>query len=147
MTMMERVFTCVALLTLSVGLTSLAERAETRGGLRARVHAAARSTDEERGLGSDQRRSRRAHARSRRVVKSAVPGLRFRRGCDGGFPIAAGKRFGATAAASETTRTREARACLVEAEGVQDRVTVVQGDIFETDFNDATVVTLYLLPD
>ena len=37
--------------------------------------------------------------------------------------------------------------CLVEAEGLDDRVTIVQGDIFETDFSDATVVTLYLLPD
>src|SRR5690606_7861924 len=41
---------------------------------------------------------------------------------------------------------RHAR-CLVEAEGVEHRVTIVQGDIFEADFGEATVVTLYLLPD
>lgn len=31
-------------------------------------------------------------------------------------------------------------------EGVADRVTLDQGDIFESDFSDATVVTLFLLP-
>ena len=31
--------------------------------------------------------------------------------------------------------------------GVTDRVTFVRGDIFETDFSKATVVTLFLLPD
>ena len=31
--------------------------------------------------------------------------------------------------------------------GRRTRVTIVQGDIFETDFSDATVVTLYLLPE
>jgi hypothetical protein len=31
-------------------------------------------------------------------------------------------------------------------EGVEDRATFVQGDIFETDFSDASVVTLFLLP-
>jgi len=30
--------------------------------------------------------------------------------------------------------------------GVSDRATFVEGDIFETDFSDATVVTLFLLP-
>src|SRR5690606_40201645 len=33
------------------------------------------------------------------------------------------------------------------AEGVSRRATFEQGDIFEVDFSDATVVTLYLLPD
>lgn len=33
------------------------------------------------------------------------------------------------------------------AEGVSRRATFEQGDIFEADFSDATVVTLYLLPD
>jgi SAM-dependent methyltransferase len=32
-------------------------------------------------------------------------------------------------------------------EGVEDKVTFVQGDIFKTDFSDATVVTLFLLPE
>jgi SAM-dependent methyltransferase len=32
-------------------------------------------------------------------------------------------------------------------EGVQDKATFVQGDLFETDFSKATVVTLFLLPE
>jgi hypothetical protein len=66
---------------------------------------------------------------------------------DGVIPIAAGKRFGATAVGIEYDPDLAKHAqCLVEAEGVQDRVKVVQGDIFEIDFSAATVVTLYLLP-
>lgn len=34
-----------------------------------------------------------------------------------------------------------------EAEGVADKARFERGDIFETDFSDATVVTLFLLPD
>jgi len=31
--------------------------------------------------------------------------------------------------------------------GVTDRATIVRGDIFESDFSKATVITLFLLPD
>jgi SAM-dependent methyltransferase len=67
---------------------------------------------------------------------------------DGKIPIAAAKRFGATAVGIEydAPLVEHAR-CLAAAEGVRDRVTFVQGDIFATDFSDATVVTLYLLPE
>ena len=66
---------------------------------------------------------------------------------DGKIAIAAGKHFGATAVGVEYDRDLARHAqCLVEAEGVQERVKIVQGDIFATDFSDATVVTLYLLP-
>lgn len=41
-------------------------------------------------------------------------------------------------------RVREAKAN-AEEEGVSDRVMFMQGDIFETDFSDASVITLYLL--
>lgn len=34
-----------------------------------------------------------------------------------------------------------------ESEGVTDRATFAQGDIFESDFSDATVISLFLLPD
>ncbi|MGK6314358.1 class I SAM-dependent methyltransferase [Neorhizobium sp. DT-125] len=34
-----------------------------------------------------------------------------------------------------------------EAEGVADRATFVEGDIFESDFSDASVITLFLLPE
>jgi hypothetical protein len=37
--------------------------------------------------------------------------------------------------------------CLGDVAGVADRVRIQQGDIFESDFKDATVVTLYLSPD
>jgi SAM-dependent methyltransferase len=66
---------------------------------------------------------------------------------DGKIPIAATKLFGATAVGIEYDPglVRHSR-CLAEAEGVQERVTFIEGDIFATDFSDATVVTLYLTP-
>jgi SAM-dependent methyltransferase len=42
-------------------------------------------------------------------------------------------------------RVKEARARAKSA-GVEDKVEIVEGDLFEMDFADATVVTLYLLP-
>jgi hypothetical protein len=36
--------------------------------------------------------------------------------------------------------------CLVQVEGLVERVRIVEGDIFEEEFGDASVVTLYLLP-
>jgi hypothetical protein len=66
---------------------------------------------------------------------------------DGKIPIAAAKRFGATAVGIEYDRGLVKLAqCLVEVEGVRRRVEMIQADIFETDFSAATVVTLYLLP-
>jgi hypothetical protein len=66
---------------------------------------------------------------------------------DGKIPIAAAKHFGATAVGIEydADLVKHAR-CLAAAERVQASVTFVEGDIFEADFSDATVVTLYLLP-
>ena len=66
---------------------------------------------------------------------------------DGKIPIAANKLFGATAVGIEydADLVKHSR-CLAEAEGVQRHVTFVEGDIFEADFSDATVVTLYLTP-
>jgi SAM-dependent methyltransferase len=70
-------------------------------------------------------------------------------GCgDGRIVIAAAKR-GASKAVGvdiDPDRIREARAN-ARAEGVADKVTFVQGDLFQMDFSDADVVTLYLLPD
>jgi hypothetical protein len=66
---------------------------------------------------------------------------------DGKIAIAAGKRFGAAAVGIEYDADLAKHAqCLVEAEGVEERVRIVQGDIFAADFSAATVVTLYLLP-
>jgi SAM-dependent methyltransferase len=66
---------------------------------------------------------------------------------DGTIVIAAAKRFGATAVGIEYDADLVKHAiCLAAAEGVADRVTFVQGDIFESDFRDATVVAIYLTP-
>jgi SAM-dependent methyltransferase len=55
--------------------------------------------------------------------------------------------FGARAVGIEYDPMLAKRAaCLVEAEGVADRVKIVQGDIFKEDFSPATVVTMFLLP-
>jgi SAM-dependent methyltransferase len=67
---------------------------------------------------------------------------------DGKIAIAAAKQFGARAVGVEYNPDMAQLAqCMVKAEGVGDRVKVVQGDIFETDFSAASVVTLYLLPE
>lgn len=67
---------------------------------------------------------------------------------DGKIAIAAAKHFGARAVGIEyNPELARLGACFAEVEGVADRVRIVQGDIFETDFSNATVVTLYLLPE
>jgi SAM-dependent methyltransferase len=67
---------------------------------------------------------------------------------DGKIVIAAAKQFGATGVGIEyDAGLVEHARCLAAAEGVSDRVTFIQGDLFESDFSDATVVTLYLLPE
>jgi protein-L-isoaspartate O-methyltransferase len=64
---------------------------------------------------------------------------------DGRLVITAAKRHGARGVGveiePELVRTARAKARLA---GVSDRVTFRQGDLFETDLHDATVVTLYL---
>jgi hypothetical protein len=67
---------------------------------------------------------------------------------DGRIPMAAAKPpFGARAVGIEYDADLAKRAaCYVRAEGLADRVRIVQGDIFEEDFGDASVVTMYLLP-
>jgi SAM-dependent methyltransferase len=66
---------------------------------------------------------------------------------DGKIVIAAAKRFGATGVGIEFDADLvEHATCLAAAAGVADRVTFVQGDIFESDFGDATVVAIYLTP-
>lgn len=66
---------------------------------------------------------------------------------DGIIASSAGK-LGATAVGIEydPAMARLAK-CLVEAEGMSARVSIVQGDIFKEDFSRATVVTMYLLPE
>jgi hypothetical protein len=67
---------------------------------------------------------------------------------DGKIAIAAGKKFGATALGIEYNPDMAKLAqCFVQAEGVTDKVKIIQGDIFKEDFSKATVVTMYLLPE
>lgn len=67
---------------------------------------------------------------------------------DGKIAIAAARDFGAQAVGVEYDPTlAQLGQCYVEAERLGSRVRIIQGDIFETDFSSATVVTLYLLPE
>ncbi|HEV2748872.1 MAG TPA: class I SAM-dependent methyltransferase [Allosphingosinicella sp.] len=65
---------------------------------------------------------------------------------DGRIPIAAARKFKVRAVGIDIDpqRIREARANAAAA-GVTDRVSFRQEDLFEADFAEATVVTLYLL--
>ena len=67
---------------------------------------------------------------------------------DGRIVIAAAKQYGAIGVGVDISATlvEEAKAN-AEKEGVSKLATFKQGDIFDLDFSDATVVTLYLLPD
>jgi SAM-dependent methyltransferase len=66
---------------------------------------------------------------------------------DGRIVIAAARRGAARAVGIDIDpqRIAEANANARQA-GLQDRVTFVQGDLFEANFKDATVVTLFLWP-
>ena len=66
---------------------------------------------------------------------------------DGKIAIAAAKKFGARAVGIEYNpdMARHAQGN-VEKAGVAGRARILQGDIFATDFSQATVVTMYLLP-
>jgi len=65
---------------------------------------------------------------------------------DGKIVLAAAKRFGARARGIEYSPDLvEASRRSAQIDGVAERARFVRGDLFETDFRDATVVTLYLL--
>lgn len=65
---------------------------------------------------------------------------------DGRIPITAAQRYGARAVGIDIDpqRIRESRENAREA-GVEDKVRFIEGDLFEADIREATVVTLYLL--
>ena len=66
---------------------------------------------------------------------------------DGKIAIAAA-RLGARAVGIEFNPDMARLAqCYVGAEGLDGKVRIVRGDVFESDFREATVVTLYLLPE
>ncbi|MFB6246987.1 MAG: cyclopropane-fatty-acyl-phospholipid synthase family protein [Salinibacter sp.] len=67
---------------------------------------------------------------------------------DGRVPIAAAKQFGARAVGVEIDSALVAKArAKARTAGVEDLVTIRQGDLFNVDLRDATVVTLYLWPE
>jgi hypothetical protein len=66
---------------------------------------------------------------------------------DGRIPIAAAKAYGAKALGVDLDPKRVAEAkANAEREGVADKVTFVEGDLYGTEIGDATVVTLFLWP-
>jgi SAM-dependent methyltransferase len=66
---------------------------------------------------------------------------------DGKIAIAAAKKFGARSVGIEYNPDMAKHAQgNAEKAGVTGRARIIQGDIFATDFSQATVVTLYLLP-
>ncbi len=70
-------------------------------------------------------------------------------GCgDGRIVITAAKKYGARGVGIDIDpeRIKEANANAQHA-GVSDRVKFMEQDLFQTDFKEASVVTLYLLPD
>ena len=66
---------------------------------------------------------------------------------DGRIPVTAAKKYGARGVGIDIDpqRIKEANEN-VQKNGVGDRVRIVQGDLFEENISEATVVTLYLLP-
>ncbi|MGY6546448.1 SAM-dependent methyltransferase [Arthrospiribacter ruber] len=67
---------------------------------------------------------------------------------DGRIPIQASLRYGIRSVGVEIDAELVAKANKAAKEhGVEDLVTIIQGDLFELDFSDATVLVLYLFPD
>ena len=66
---------------------------------------------------------------------------------DGRIPITAAKKYGARGVGIDIDpqRIKEATENVTK-NGVGERVRIIQGDLFEADISEATVVTLYLLP-
>ena len=70
-------------------------------------------------------------------------------GCgDGRIVVTAAKKYGIKAVGIDIDPQRVKESLEnVKTNGVEKLVTIKQGDIFEEDISEATVVTLYLLPD
>ncbi len=66
---------------------------------------------------------------------------------DGKIAIEAARRYGARAVGIEfDPRMADHARENAKKAGVADKVTIITGDIFQENFSEATVVTLYLLP-
>ncbi len=70
-------------------------------------------------------------------------------GCgDGRFVITAAKKYGARGIGIDIDPERiQESAANARRSGVADRVKFIEADLFKTDFRQATIVALYLLPD
>jgi cyclopropane fatty-acyl-phospholipid synthase-like methyltransferase len=82
------------------------------------------------------------------VAKVTKHDVVYELGCgDGRIPVAAAQTYGARAVCIDIDpqRVKEAEE-RVRTHNVEDRVTVMEADLFTTDISEATVVTLYLLP-
>jgi predicted RNA methylase len=66
---------------------------------------------------------------------------------DGKIAIAAGKLGAASIGIEYNPELAKLAQCYVQAGKLTEKTRIVQGDIFDSDFSDATVVTLYLLPE
>jgi SAM-dependent methyltransferase len=67
---------------------------------------------------------------------------------DGRIVIAAAKKYGAKGVGIDINAELVEKAkAAATAEGVADKVSFIEGDLFEQDLSKATVITLYLLPD
>lgn len=66
---------------------------------------------------------------------------------DGRIPVTAARKYGARGVGIDIDPQRIKEATEnVQKNGVADRVRILQGDLFEANIAEATVVTLYLLP-
>ncbi len=67
---------------------------------------------------------------------------------DGRIPITAVQKYGASRAVGIDINPRLVKEATLNAQraGVSDRVTFLNQDLFQSNFSDATIVTLYLLP-
>jgi tRNA A58 N-methylase Trm61 len=67
---------------------------------------------------------------------------------DGRIPVAAARRYGIRAVGIELDARKIAEArCNARERGVEERVEFRQADVFEADFREASVVTLFLFPE
>ena len=83
-----------------------------------------------------------------RVAKVGKNDVVYDLGCgDGRIVITAAQKYGARGVGVDINPER-IKECNENAKkaGVTDRVKFIQGDLFEANFSEATVVTLYLLP-
>jgi ribosomal protein L11 methylase PrmA len=85
-----------------------------------------------------------------KLGKAKKGDIHYDLGCgDGRIVITAVQKFGAARGTGydiDPERIKEADENAVNA-GVTDKVKFVQGNLFDADFRDATLVTLYLLPE